>query len=160
MTEWSSVSLVGAALLHTGKQNGEHSLSVDPLRDCRLEFYRRYLATGWRFSSKDRQSWVKVCVLYGSLCWTWLLAWIKYGCWTHCSTLREQQYPFKSNFTWAVYPHQPHPFFIPFFADTNKHRDSYFQGWENATLPLPVNREARRREKKEGGGVGWRGGMG
>lgn len=42
MTVWSSVSLVGVALLHSRKQNGEHSLSVDPLRDWRLEFYQRY----------------------------------------------------------------------------------------------------------------------
>lgn len=80
---WTCISLGGVALL----QDGENSFSLDPLRDWRLEFYRRYLATGWGFSPRDRQSWAEVDVLYGSLCWTWLATWIKYGSWTCCSTL-------------------------------------------------------------------------
>lgn len=39
------------------------------------------------------------------------------------------------------------------FTDTNKYTDSHFQGWKNATLPLPVNTVWEREER--GRGEGW-----
>lgn len=45
-----------------------------------------------------------------------------------------------------------------FYSDRKQtHKQTYFQGWENATMPLTVNMRARRREKKEERGEwGWR----
>lgn len=56
-----------------------------------------------------------------------------------------------------MYSHQTHPLFSFFLFYRHKQTHSHFQGWENATLPLPVNTEARGGEKKEGGreGEGW-----
>lgn len=150
---WTSTRLEGVALLHNGKQDGENSFSSDPLRDWRLEFYLRYLAAGWGFSPGDRQSWAEVDVLYGSLCWTWPPAWIKYGSWKCCSTLFGN-----NNILLRVISLRLRvlasltPSFFLFCRHKQTHTDLHFQGWENATLPLPVSTEARGREKKEGGG--------
>lgn len=125
-------------------QDGEFSLPSDPLRDWRLHFYRCYLATGWEFSPEDRQSWKEVDVLCGSLCWTWLPTWIKYGIWTCCSTLFGN-----NNILLRLISHRLHalttltPSLFLFERHKQTHTDSHFQGWENATLPLPVNTETR-----------------
>lgn len=151
---WTCISLGGVALL----QDGENSFSSDPLRDWRLEFYRRYLATGWGFSPRDRQSWAEVDVLYGPLCWTWLPAWIKYVSWTCCSTLFGNNNILLRVISLRLCPRQPQPllsFILSFSsADTNKHtqrqRLTFSRVRECYIAITSEHRGWGEREKKEG----------
>lgn len=119
-----------------------------PIRSFERLKIRLSRIENWEFFSGDRQSRKEVDVLCGSLCWTWLPTWIKYGIWTCCSTLFVN-----NNILLRLISHRLRalttsltPFFL-FDGHKQTHTDSQFQGWENATLPLPVNTETR--------GMGW-----